>query len=157
MARGATTATAQSKQRWLFFLAMSLPLLRGTTWHNSMFRPLCAQVMACCATSGCDRLCEATRAICCSHCSSGNHSRRCNRRMKGQLRAILSTCLTLGCHLLVAQGHTHCCATCRRTSGVQHKHSCKLRQASLMTSMSIIPARLPAYTQSGDIDLNAMD
>ena len=151
--RRATTAAAKSKQCWL--LPCNKPAFAQR--RISMFRPLCAQVMACCATSGCDRLCEATRAICCSHCSSGNHSRRCNRRMRGQLRAILSTCLTLGCHLLVAQGHTHCCATCRRTSGVQHKHSCKLRQASLVTSMNIIPARLPACTRRGDIDLNAMD
>ena len=78
-----------------------------------------------CSTWGCERAVHSIgRSTCCSACSVGRHTRRCQRNVKEALRMSITECTTEGCVLPVGYGHTNCCSTCRRSWGRLHTDRC---------------------------------
>ena len=81
-----------------------------------------------CSTWGCGRAVHSIgRSTCCSACSVGRHTRRCQRNVKEALRMSITECTTEGCVLPVGYGHTSCCSTCRRSWGRLHTDRCHCR------------------------------
>ena len=86
-----------------------------------------------CSTTGCGRRYTKCRhAHCCSLCSVGAHTERCehkwSRFQAASLRLRVSTCVVPGCERAAGSGHTHCCSLCADTGGAQHMLACTMRQ-----------------------------
>ena len=74
-----------------------------------------------CATPGCGRAVHTEgRSRCCSGCSQGFHSRRCDSFFWQHQRISVSACIVLGCDRLAGQGHVSCCSTCKHSRGTMH-------------------------------------
>ena len=90
-----------------------------------------------CATVGCGRrYVKSKHRLCCSWCSVGGHTQRCDHdwsRLQSQrLRQEISECLMPGCGRAAGYGHTHCCTLCvwsSRRQQFRHTPACDERQA----------------------------
>ena len=86
-----------------------------------------------CATPGCGRAVHTEgRSRCCSGCSQGFHSRRCDSFFWQHQRISVSACIVLGCDRLAGQGHVSCCSTCKHSQGTMHSVHCNKRQNRLV-------------------------
>ena len=86
-----------------------------------------------CATPGCGRAVHTEgRSRCCSGCSHGFHSRRCDTFFRQHQRISVSACIVLGCDRFAGQGHVSCCSTCKHSRGTMHSDHCNWRQTRLV-------------------------
>ena len=86
-----------------------------------------------CSTVGCGRRYTRCRhAHCCSPCSMGHHTDRCDakwaRFRAATLRLRISSCLVPSCQRAAGTGHIHCCGMCAPSAGAQHTEACTERQ-----------------------------
>ena len=91
-----------------------------------------------CSTTGCGRRYTKCRhAHCCSLCSMGHHTDRCDakwaRFRAATLRLRISSCLVLNCQRAAGAGHIHCCGMCAPSAGAQHTEACTERQNFVRT------------------------
>ena len=91
-----------------------------------------------CSTIGCGRrYVKCRHAHCCSLCSMGHHTDRCDAKWTkfraATLRLRVSSCLILNCQRAAGAGHIHCCGMCAPSDGAQHTEACTERQNLVRT------------------------
>ena len=99
-----------------------------------------------CQVRGCNREYRRTRhAHCCSFCTFGRHSTRCNnewnrfcrrrdRARRDALRGSLTICDNPFCRRVAGLCHTRCCSLCSDSQGRDHTGSCNERQGFVYVS-----------------------
>ena len=99
-----------------------------------------------CQVRGCNREYRRTRhAHCCSFCTFGRHSTRCNnewnrfcrrrdRARRDVLRGSLTICDNSFCRRVAGLCHTRCCSLCTNSQGREHTGSCNERQGFVYVS-----------------------
>ena len=92
-----------------------------------------------CITAGCQRVfAEPNHRHCCSQCSEGNHTSRCNRRQRRRQRARITICWQVGCRRRADVSHTFCCSDCRHYQGRCHTQGCTERQHDLFAEAAMM-------------------
>ena len=82
-----------------------------------------------CMEPGCRRqFVKSRHRHCCSLCTSGAHTSKCDKLQKALLRGKVSTCATHGCWRWASHGHLYCCSDCKHGYGRFHSHACFDRQ-----------------------------
>ena len=92
-----------------------------------------------CITLGCQRVfTEPNHRHCCSLCSEGSHTSRCNRRQRRRQRARITNCWQVGCRRRADVSHTFCCSDCRHYQGRCHTQGCTERQHDLFAEAAMM-------------------
>ena len=92
-----------------------------------------------CITLGCQRVfAEPNHRHCCSLCSEGSHTSRCNRRQRRRQRARITTCWQVGCRRRADVSHTFCCSDCRHYQGRCNTQGCTERQHDLFAEAAMM-------------------
>ena len=101
-----------------------------------------------CSTPGCERCFRAGRCFhrhCCSQCTVGEYTDRCNstweRYILRAARQSLPVCASDSCERVAGLQHIHCCQHCKQTDGGNHDVGCDVRQQTVHVRRARQPPR----------------
>ena len=103
-----------------------------------------------CREPGCRRqFVKSRHRHCCSLCTRGAHTSKCDKLQAALQRGKVSSCATHGCWRWASHGHLYCCSDCKHGQGRFHSHACFDRQEWAVATLATSSTNATAASSTG--------